>query len=161
MPRVYGNSPGQPISFQSCPATDSGVAMGLVSMPLTVVKSLFHGAFLVASRRHAGSPFFTSASVSRSKSGSCSPSTGSATGAAAADFSRSIWLIGSSYNELAGSIPGSETRRPLLQKRAQPFLRHAGGEEDRKGRALERVAAAVREELRRDVEGEPAARAAL
>src|SRR5947207_12702323 len=161
MPRVYGNSPGQPISFQSCSATENGVAIGLVSMPLMVVKSLFHGAFFVASRRHGGSCFRTAAIVSRAKSGSCSASVGSATGAAGANFSRSRSLIGSSYNTLARSIPASEARPSLLQKRGQPFLRLAGREEEREGRALERVAAAARKELGGDVERELAARAEI
>src|SRR5438477_10356731 len=141
MPRVYGNSPGQPISFQSCSATDSGVAMGLVSMPLMVVKSLFHGAFLVASRRHAGSSFRTAAMVSPAKSGSCSAPAAPATGAAGADFSRSrLRLMKLSYQRV-------EARRSLLQKRGQSFLRLADGEEESEGRALERVAAAARKEL--------------
>src|SRR5690242_12230565 len=143
-------------------------------MPLTVVKSLFQAGFFVASRRHAGPSFFTASSVSRAKSGSCSASRGSATGAAVADFSRSIWLIGfivphavAVYSRPITAFRNvrrltlSEARPSLLQKRIQPFLRLAGGEKQRERGALERVAAAVREELRTDVEREPAARAEL
>src|ERR1044071_9202508 len=138
MPRVYGNSPGQPISFQSCSATDAGVAIGLVSMPLTVVKSLFHGAFFVTSRRHAGSPFLTSAMVSREKSGSCSTSSAAATGAVGADFSRSrLRLIRPSYQ--SGLCASRETQR--------------------ESGAFERLAAAQPEKLRGDVECKFAARA--
>src|SRR5947207_5310045 len=124
-------------------------------MPLMVVKSLFHGAFLVASRRHAGSSFRTSAIVSRAKSGSCSASAGFGTGAAGTDFSRSrLRLMKLSYQR-------GKPRRALLQKRGEAFLRLASGEEESEGRALELVAAAAREELRGDVERELAAGAEL
>src|SRR4029077_3735197 len=120
-----------------------------------VVKSLFQGAFLVASRRHAGSSFRTSAIVSRAKSGSCSASAGSGTGAAGADFSRSrLRLMKLSYQR-------GKPRRALLQKRGEAFLRLPGREGDGEGRALARVAAAAREELRGHVECELAAGAEL
>src|SRR5207253_307984 len=70
-------------------------------------------------------------------------------------FSRSrLRLMKLSYQRV-------EARRSLLQKRGQPFLRLAGGEEKSERRALERVAAAARKELGGDVERELAARVEL
>src|SRR5712691_6316763 len=71
MPRVYGNSPGNARSrLKSRLAMSAGVASGLTSIPLTVVKSFFHARFADAAR-HLPSSRFTCASVSSENSESC------------------------------------------------------------------------------------------
>src|SRR6185436_3710727 len=124
---------------------ESGVAIGLTSIPLTVVKSFFQYAFFASSgsrtsRRHRDSCFSTPASASAENRGSCSSLAfggvgGTGTGVG---MSVSLRLMLVSVTTIQNGC-NLKLRLLLSEERAQALLRLAEGEQAREFGALEAV----------------------